>query len=168
MSLSMYQLSVPVLSRALTNLRAILEKGAAHAESRKIDPAALLGFRLYPDMFAMTRQVQIATDMAKGCAARLAGLEVPKYEDNESSFAELMARIDKTLAFIASCKAEQMEGSESREIVLKTPRGELNFKGYEYLVFFVIPNLHFHCTTTYNILRHNGVELGKPDYIGKP
>ncbi len=168
MSLSMYQLSVPVLSRALTNLRAILEKGAAHAESRKIDPAALLGFRLYPDMFAMTRQVQIATDMAKGCAARLAGLEVPKFEDTESSFAELIARIDKTLTFIGSCKAEQMHGAESREIVLKTPRGELNFKGYEYLEFFVIPNLHFHCTTTYNILRHNGVELGKPDYIGKP
>ena len=167
MSFSMYQLSIPVLSRALVNLRAILEKGAAHAEARKLDPKTLLTFRLFPDMFALTRQVQIATDMAKGCAARLAGVEVPKYEDNETGFDDLIARIDKTLAFVGSCTSAQIDGSETRAIVLKTPRGDLQFKGYDYLMSFVIPNVHFHCVTTYNILRHNGVELGKQDYLGK-
>ena len=168
MSMSMYELSVPVLSRALGNLRQILEKGAAHAEARKLDPAALTGFRLFPDMFPLTRQVMIATDMAKGCAARLAGVEVPKYEDNESTFAELVARVDKTIAFVQGLSRTQIDGSETRAIVLKSPRGEMNFKGYDYLMFFVLPNLHFHCTTTYNILRHNGVELGKMDYLGQP
>ncbi len=168
MSMSMYDLSIPVLSRALVNLRQLLAKGAAHADARKLDATALTAFRLFPDMFPLTRQVMIATDMAKGCAARLAGVEVPKYEDNESTFAELIARVDKTLAFVQSVSKPQIDGSETRAIVLKSPRGDMNFKGYDYLIFFVLPNLHFHCTTTYNILRHNGVELGKLDYLGQP
>ncbi|MDR3418287.1 MAG: DUF1993 domain-containing protein [Nevskia sp.] len=166
--ITMYQASVPPLTRALTNLRAILKKGAAHAESRKFEPAVLLGSRLAPDMFALTRQVQIAADMAKGCAARLAGVEAPKYEDNEATFAELDARLEKTLAFLKSFKPEQIDGSEERAITLPTRNGTLEFKGQDYLLFFVLPNLHFHSTTAYDILRHNGVELGKMDYIGPP
>lgn len=168
MSLSMYQASIPVFQRVLGNLRAILEKGAAHAEARKLDATALTGFRLYPDMFPLTRQVYIAADMAKGCAARLAGVEPPRYEDTETTFAELIARIDKTLAYIGGFTAAQIDGSEQRAIQLKSPRGEMNFQGQDYLLNFVLPNLHFHCTTAYNILRHNGVELGKMDYLGKP
>ena len=168
MSITMYQASAPVLKRALTSLVNILEKGAAHAEARKIDGAVLLGSRLFPDMFALARQVQIATDVSKGCVARLAGVEPPKYDDNEASFAELIARLRKTLDYIATFKPEQFEGAETRDIVLKTPRGEMNFKGLAYLQGFVLPNVYFHVTTAYNILRHNGVELGKMDYIGQP
>jgi len=168
MSISMYQVSVPVFVRALSNLRAILEKGAAHAEAKKFKPEVLLNDRLAPDMHPLTRQVQIATDQVKGCAARLAGVEVPKFEDNEASFEDLYARIDKTLAFVKSLKPEQIDGSENKDISLPTPRGPLEFKGQPYLLFFVHPNLYFHCTTAYAILRHNGVELGKMDFIGKP
>ncbi len=168
MSISMYQVSVPVFARALTNLRSVLEKGAAHAEARKFKPEVLLNDRLAPDMFPLIRQVQIATDQAKGCVARLAGVEVPKYEDNEASFEELYARIDKTLAFIKGIKAEQIDGSEGKDITLPSPRGPLEFKGQPYLLFFVLPNVYFHCTTAYAILRHNGVELGKMDFIGQP
>lgn len=166
MNLPMYSLTVPVLVRALGNLRAVLEKGAAHTEARKIDAAALTGFRLYPDMFPLSRQVQIATDMAKGAAARLGGVEVPRYEDTEITFADLIARIDKTVAFIKSVPQAGFENAEAREIVLKTPRGDLRFRGNDYLQYFVLPNLYFHSTTTYNILRHNGVELGKQDFLG--
>jgi hypothetical protein len=166
MAISMYQSSVPVLLRVLGNLRAILEKGAAHAEAKKVDPAVLIGDRLYCDMFPLSRQVQIAADMAKGCAARLAGVEPPKYEDTETSFAELLARIDKTVAYIGEFKAAQIDGSENRAVTLTTPRGTLNFSGQHYLLYFVLPNLYFHVTTAYNILRHNGVELGKQDYLG--
>jgi hypothetical protein len=168
MTLSMYQASIPVLVRNLGNLRVLLEKGAAHAEARKIEPVALLGFRLYPDMFPLTRQVQIATDMAKGCAARLANVEPPKYEDNESSFAELGARIDKTIAYLNGFTAAQIDGSETREIVLPMRTGAITFNGQNYLLQFVLPNVYFHTATAYNILRHNGVELGKMDFIGKP
>lgn len=168
MSITMYQASAPILTRALTNLITILEKGAAHAEARKIDGSVLVGSRLFPDMFALARQVQIATDMSKGCVARLAGVEPPKFEDNETSFAELVARVRKTLDYIATLKPEQIDGSETRDIVLKSPRGEMNFKGLAYLQGFVLPNVYFHVTTTYNILRHNGVELGKMDFIGQP
>ena len=168
MSISMYQVSVPVFVRALTNLRAILEKGAAHAEARKFKPEVLLNDRLAPDMHPLTRQVQIATDQVKGCTARLAGLEVPKYEDNEVTFEDLYARIDKTLAFIKSIKPEQIDGSEGKDITLPSPRGPIEFKGQSYLLFFVLPNLYFHSTTTYSILRHNGVELGKMDFLGRP
>ena len=166
MSLTMYQASIPVFVRMLGNLSAILDKAAAHAEAKKIDPSVFINARLAPDMFPLSRQVQIATDMAKGCAARLAGIEVPSYEDNESTFAELHARIAKTIAFIESVSASQIDGSEERQITLKFGSHELNFLGQAYLLDFVLPNFHFHLTTTYAILRHNGVEIGKKDYTG--
>ncbi len=166
MSLSMYQASVPVFIRILGNLRSILQKGAAHAEARKFDPSVLVASRLYPDMFALARQVQIASDGTKGGAARLAGLEPPKYEDTETTFPELIARLDKTIEYLKSFKAGQIDGSEERPIVLPTPRGPMNFTGQNFLLHFVLPNLYFHATTAYNILRHNGVELGKMDFLG--
>ncbi|MDB5975616.1 MAG: hypothetical protein JWR07_2376 [Nevskia sp.] len=168
MSISMYQVSVPVFVRALTNLRIILEKGAAHAEAKKFKPEVLLNDRLAPDMLPLTRQVQIVTDQVKGCTARLAGVEVPKYDDTEATFEELYARIDKTLAFVNGFKAEQIDGSEAKDITLPSQRGPMEFKGQPYVLFFVHPNMYFHCTTAYAILRHNGVELGKMDFIGKP
>lgn len=167
MSLSMYQASVPVLIRTLRNLRAILEKGAAHAEARKFDAAALTGARLFPDMFPLTRQVQIASDIAKGCAARLAGVEPPKYDDTETSFADLYARIDKTVDYLKSLTAAQIDGSEERKIVLPMRSGPMEFQGQAYLLNFALPNVYFHATTAYNILRHNGVEVGKMDFLGK-
>jgi hypothetical protein len=163
----MYQASVPVLVRMLGNLRGVLDKAAAHAEARKIDPAALIGFRLYPDMFPLSRQVQIACDMAKGGVARLAGADPERHDDTETSFAELSARIDKTIAYIKTFTSEQIDGSEERAIVLKSPRGELKFTGQSYLLHFVLPNVYFHIATAYGILRHNGVELGKQDFIGR-
>ena len=166
MNISMYQSSVPVLIRMLGNLKAILGKAAAHAEARKIDPTVFTSARLFPDMFALARQIQVAADLAKGCAARLAGVEPPKYEDTETTFAELIARIDKTLAYLKTFKPEQIDGSEDKDIVLNSPRGTMNFKGLPYLLYFVHPNFYFHSTTAYNILRHNGVELGKMDFLG--
>ncbi len=166
MSLTLYQASVPPFVRMLGNLSAILGKAAAHAEAKKIDPAIFVNARLAPDMFPLNRQVQIATDMVKGCAARLAGIEVPSYEDNETTFADLQARVTKTIAFLQSVSAEQIDGSEARPIQLKFGSRELNFLGQPYLLDFVIPNFHFHLTTTYAILRHNGVEIGKKDYVG--
>ena len=166
MSLTMYQASIPVFVRMLDNLSGILDKAAAHAEAKKIDPAIFINARLAPDMFPLSRQVQIATDMVKGCAARLAGIEVPGYEDNESTFSELQARIAKTKAFIESVSASQVDGSEERKITLKFGSKELSFLGQAYLLDFVLPNFHFHLTTTYAILRHNGVEIGKKDYTG--
>jgi hypothetical protein len=166
MSLTMYQASIPAFVRMLGNLSAILDKAAAHAEAKKIDPAVFVNARLAPDMFPLSRQVQIATDMVKGCAARLAGIEVPRYEDNETTFAELQARIDKTKAFIQSVNASQIDGSEERPITLKFGSRELSFLGQPYLLDFVLPNFHFHLSMTYAILRHNGVEIGKKDYVG--
>lgn len=166
MAISMYQASVPVLVHVLSNLKSLLEKGVAHAEARKIDPAVLLGGRLYPDMFALCRQVQIASDTAKGGVARLAGREAPKYEDNETSFAELIARLEKTIDYIRSVPEAEINGSEERPIVLTLPSRTLTFKGLDYLQNFVIPNVYFHEVTTYGILRHNGVELGKQDFLG--
>jgi len=163
----MYQASIPVFVRMLDNLSTILDKAAAHAEAKKIDPAVFINARLAPDMFPLSRQVQIATDMAKGCAARLAGIEVPRYDDNESTFAELQARIDKTKAFLQSVNASQIDGSEQRQITLKFGSRELSFLGQPYLLDFVLPNFHFHLSMTYAILRHNGVEIGKKDYIGE-
>jgi hypothetical protein len=162
----MYSASIPVLVRMLGNLSAILDKAAAHAEAKKIDPQVFLSARLAPDMFALTRQVQIAGDMAKGCAARLAGIEVPSYEDNETSFPELKERIGKTVAFMQSIRPEQLDGSDERTIVLKMRSGELTFNGHDYLFGFVQPNFYFHVTTAYDILRHNGVEIGKMDFLG--
>jgi len=151
----------------LANLSAILDKVAAHAEAKKIDQSIFVNGRLTPDMFPLSRQVQIATDMVKGCAARLAGIEVPSYEDNESSFSELQARIEKTKIFLESVSAGQIDGSEDRKITVKFGSRELNFLGQAYLFDFVIPNFHFHLSTTYAILRHHGVEIGKKDYTGK-
>ena len=166
MSISMYQASVPVFIRYLGNLRAILEKAVAHAESKKIDPAALTGSRLYPDMLPLTRQIQLASDMAKSCPSRLAGAEPPKFEDVETTFPQLLERIDKTVAHLKSFGAAQIDGSEERPITVNTARGPLNVPGLPYLTQFILPNFLFHVTTAYGILRHNGVELGKADYLG--
>lgn len=167
MSLSMYQASIPVLQRALRNLAAIIDKAQAHAADRKIDEAAFIQARLFPDMFPFARQVMIATDMAKGCAARLAGQEPPKYEDNETSFAELKARIEKTVAFLDGFSADQIDGSEEKVITLPSRNGTRTFNGQTYLLGFVLPNVYFHVTTAYNLLRHGGVEIGKQDFIGQ-
>lgn len=166
MSLSMYQASVPVFVRMLENLSKILEQSVQYAEEKKIDPSVLINARLAPDMYPLSRQVQIATDMAKGCAARLAGLEVPVYEDNEATFPELQARIAKTLAFVQSVSAEQIDGSEERAVALKLRGKEVSFMGQPYLLHFVLPNFYFHITIAYAILRHNGLAIGKMDYIG--
>jgi hypothetical protein len=167
MPISMYSASVPPILAMLDNLKGILAKGAAHAEARKIDPAVLIGARLYPDMFPLSRQVQIATDQAKGGPARLAGLDPPRYEDNESTFTELVARVERTSAFVQTLRPEQIDGSEERPITLVAGGRTLNFVGLPYLLSFVMPNLYFHATTAYNILRHNGVELGKMDFLGR-
>jgi hypothetical protein len=167
MSLSIHDASVPVLTHALGNLAGIVDKGRLHAESEKLDPAVLLGMRLYPNMFAFTRQVQVVSDSAKGCMARLAGVEAPKYEDTEASFAELRQRIDKTLAFVKGFEPRQLEGADSRAVVLKFPNSTLNFNsGWDYLQSFVLPNVYFHSAMAYAILRHGGVKLGKSDYLG--
>ena len=168
MSLSMYQASIPVFTRMLGNLSAILDKAVAFAEAKKIEPEVLLNARLAPDMFPLVRQVQIATDSVKGCAARLAGVDIPSFPDTESSFAELQERLKKTQAFLNSCSAAQIDGSESKSIVLNFPGQELKFSGQDYLVNFVLPNFYFHLTTAYAILRHNGLEVGKMDFLGRP
>jgi len=165
--ISMYQASVPVFVRALNNLAAILEKAAAHAESRKIDPAVLVGYRLYPDMFGLARQVQIATDGAKGGVARLAGTEPPKYEDNEATIADLIARLRKTVTYLESIKPEQIDGSEDKTVTWKTQTATRTMQGMPYLLNHVTPNVYFHVTTAYDILRHCGVEIGKQDFLGK-
>jgi uncharacterized protein len=166
MSLSMYQASVPIFTRMLTNLSAILSKAEAHAAARKIEPAVLLNMRLYPDMFALVRQVQLASDFAKGAGARLAGLEVPKYADEEASFEELRRRIAKTLDFLRGLKPAQIDGSEARQITLPIAGEPMTFTGQDYLLFLAMPNFYFHVTTAYAILRHSGVEIGKRDFVG--
>jgi hypothetical protein len=168
MNISMYQASAPRFANILGNLSAILDKAQAHVEAKKIDPAVLMGCRLFPDMFPLVRQVQIASDTAKGAVARLAGVEIPKYEDAEQTFAELKARIAKTTEFVRSFKPAQLDGSEDRDIVLKLGGREVRFTGMQYLLGHATPNFYFHVTTAYDILRHNGVELGKRDYIGNP
>ncbi len=168
MTISMYQASAPRFANMLRNLSALLDKAEAHCAAKKIDPLALTSYRLYPDMFPFTRQVQIACDTAKGAVARLAGVDIPKHEDTEHSFAELKARIAKTLDFVESVPAAKIDGSEEKEIVLAMRSGELRFKGMQYLLGFAYPNFYFHVTTAYDILRHNGVELGKRDYLGTP
>jgi hypothetical protein len=167
MKTSMYTTSVPRFIRALNNLAAIIEKGAAHAEARKIDPAVLLDARLYPDMFPLTKQVQVATDVANSGAARLAGLEVPAYENKEASFAELTARIRKTVAYLETLKPEQIDGTEDKTVSWQTRSSTKSMQGMPYLQDHLLPNIYFHVTTTYDILRHNGVELGKMDYLGR-
>jgi hypothetical protein len=164
---TMYQASVPVFARALNNLAAILEKAAAHAEAKKIDPAALINFRLYPDMLPLSKQVQIASDSAKGGVARLAGSEPPKYEDNEASIPDLVARLRKTVAYLESVKPEQIDGSEDKTVTWKTQTSTRTMQGMPYLLSHVTPNVYFHVTTAYGILRHCGLEIGKQDFLGK-
>ena len=167
MSISMHAASAPIFVRTLTNMLAWLNKAQVYAESRKFDTANFLGLRLAPDMLPFTRQIQITTDGIKGCMARLAGQEVPKWDDNEASFDELRARIRKTLDYVASFNAEQIDGTEGKEILLPTRQGDpMRFTGEAYLKHFVLPNLFFHATTTYALLRHGGVELGKRDFLG--
>jgi uncharacterized protein len=166
MTISMYQASAPAFDKMLANLGAILGKAATWAEGRKIDPAVLMGARLAPDMFPLTRQVQIACDFAKGTCARLAGVEPPKYDDNEASLADLQARIARTRQYISTFKAPQIDGSEERPVKFKAGTRELDFKGQAYLTAFALPNFYFHYTMAYAILRHNGLDLTKPDYIG--
>jgi len=165
MTMSMYGASVPLFQRALKGLSHVLEKGAAFAEAKKIDPAVLLQSRLAPDMFPLIAQVQLASDQSKGGIARLAGIENPKFADDETTFPQAQERIAKTLAFIGGVAPAQIDGSEEREIVLKMRAGELKLTGERFLIGFAIPNLLFHCTTAYVILRHNGVDLGKRDFL---
>jgi hypothetical protein len=167
MKISMYEASIPTFLHSLRNLKAILQKGVAHAESKKYDPNLLAATRLTADLLPLTRQVQIASDAAKGAAARLAGVDAPKFEDNETTLAELIARVDKTIDYLQSFKPEQLDGSEDRTINIPTPRQTFSFPGLIFLRHWALPNFFFHVTTAYNLLRHNGVEIGKADYLGK-
>jgi len=162
----MYQASVPVFVRMFGNLSAILDKAAAFAEAKKIDPSVLVNARLAVDMLPLSKQVQIASDAAKGAGARLTGSDVPSFADTETTFPELQARIAKTVDFLKGLDAAQFDGSESKEIVLTLAKGEVTFTGDAYLLNFVLPNFYFHMTTAYAILRHNGLDLGKMDYLG--
>jgi len=162
---TMYQASVPVFRQMLGALNACIDKAIAHAEAKKIDPAVFPQLRLYPDMLPFTRQITIACDFAKGASARLAGVEVPKFEDTETTLPELKARIAKTLDFIGSLKPAQFDGAETREITIPLRGEQQVFKGQPYLLHFAMPNFYFHTTTAYAILRHNGVEIGKTDFI---
>lgn len=166
MSMTMYQASVPTFVRFLGNLSSILDKAIAHVEAKKIDESLFINARLAADMYPLSRQIQIATDMAKGCAARLAGIEVPRYEDNENTFADLQARIAKTIAFVQTVNVDQINGSEERTVTLKLHDKEISFLGQPYLFNFVLPHFYFHITTAYAILRHLGLEIGKKDYMG--
>ena len=166
MTISMYQASVPAFVRSLTNLAAILEKGAAHAQARKIDEAVLLEGRLYPDMFPLLRQVQIATDTARSGAGRLAGMDFPAYEDSETTFAQLQQRIRNSVGYLETLQSVQIDGSEGRTISWQTRSSTKSMQGLPYLMNHLLPNVHFHVTTAYDILRHNGVELGKKDFLG--
>jgi len=167
MSISMYQSSVPVLVHSLNNLVGILEKGAQYAETKKIDPSVLVNSRLYPDMLPLSKQVQIASDIAKRGAANLAGMEAPKFDDVETTFAELIERTNKTIAFLQTIKPEQIDGTEEKTINLPMREKTLTFSGQVFLLYFVLPNVYFHVTTAYDILRHCGVEIGKQDFLGK-
>jgi hypothetical protein len=168
MTISMYQASVPPMIRTLTNLQAILKKADEHAEAKKIPPSVLINARLYPDMFPLSRQVQIAADIAKRGAGRLAGVEMPKHEDCESTFQELIVRLDKVIALLETVKPEQIDGTEDKTIDLPMHDKVLTFKGLPFLLTYVLPNVYFHVTTVYAILRHNGVEIGKQDFLGNP
>jgi uncharacterized protein len=166
MSISMFSASVPVLTRALGNLQAWFEKAEAHAAARKYDPQVLLAARLAPDMLPFTKQVQIACDSAKFGVARLSGVEAPKFDDTEASFADLRQRIAKTLDYIRSVPAARIDGTEDKDVVVPRRDGSMTLKGEFYLKHYVLPNVFFHVTTAYALLRHNGVDLGKGDYLG--
>lgn len=168
MTISMYQASVPRFVNILTNLSAILDKAQAHVDAKKIAPEALTTYRLFPDMFPMARQVQIACDTAKGAVARLAGVDIPANEDTEKTLAELKARIATTIAFVQSIRSAQLDGTEDKDITLKRGEKSTTYKGMQFLLGHALPNFYFHVTTAYNTLRHNGVEIGKRDYLGNP
>ncbi len=166
MSISMYDICIPVLTRGLSNMSAFLDKAAVYAEAKKFDPAVLAQSRLFPDMHPLSRQVQIACDTAKGADGRLAQVEIPKHADTETTFAELKMRIAKTSEFLKSITPAQLQGAESREVELKFPNGVAKFTGASYLTDFVLPNFYFHVSVVYALLRNNGVELGKGDFLG--
>jgi len=168
MTLSMYQAAIPPLSHSLSNLISILHKAADHAEAKKIDPAVLINSRLYPDMFPLSRQIQIASDVARRGVARLAGVEAPSIEDNEVSFADLSNRLQETIAYLKTFTPDQIDGTESKSISLPIGTETMTFEGQPFLLYFVLPNVYFHVTTAYNILRHCGVEIGKRDFLGAP
>ncbi len=168
MTISMYQASAPRLINSMRNLSAILDKTQIYIDIKKIDPAALLQFRLFPDMLNLTRQIQIASDTAKGVVARLAGVDIPAFEDNETSVAELQARIAKTIAFIEGFTPAQIDGTEDKAIVTKRGDKETHYTGMQFLLGHAIPNVYFHVSIAFAILRHNGVEIGKRDYLGNP
>ncbi len=164
----MYQASIPVCIRTLNNLVGILEKGAIYEETKKIDRHVLANSRLFPDMFPLSRQVQIASDIARRGAAQLAGIEAPKFEDNETTLSELIERVQKTITYLNTFKPEQIDGTEEKTITLQMRDNTLSFQGMPFLLYFVLPNVYFHVTTAYDILRHCGVELGKKDFLGNP
>jgi hypothetical protein len=166
MSVSLYDVSIPIFTLSLNNLAAILDKAASHAQNKKVDPKVLPAARLIIDMLPLSSQVQIACDTAKGAAGRLAGIEIPKHEDTEATLDELKARVTKTLEFIKTIRPEQLQGAETREIVLQFPQSALKFTGVSYLTNFALPNFFFHVTTAYALMRKNGVELGKRDFLG--
>lgn len=167
MNHSMYDASIPHLKRMLNNLSGILKRAEDFANGKGFEPDILVSSRLFPDMFALAKQVQIATDQAKGCAARLAGIEIPMFDDKDATFDDLQGRIAKTLAFLASIRPAQVDGSEDKEIVFLVHGKPFEFVGKDYLSEWVLPNFYFHLVTAYNILRHNGVEIGKSDYLGR-
>ena len=167
--ISMYQASIPPLIRSLNNLVGVLEKGAAHAEAKNIDPTVLINSRLYPDMFPLARQVQIASDVSRRGVARLVGVEAAKVEDTETTFPELIDRLQKTIAYLETFTAAQIDGAEEKDVTFPVGESEtITMQGWPYLSFLVLPNFYFHVTTAYAILRHNGVEVGKRDFLGKP
>lgn len=166
MTMSMYDVSIPVFRQILGSLAAILDKAEAHVDAKKLDPDALLRARLFPDMFPLLRQVQLATDFAKGAAARLGGVDVPRYDDVEQDFAGLRARLEKTLAFLDSVAREAIDAGAEREVTIGSGASERQFKGKAYLLHYALPNFYFHATTAYDILRHNGLDIGKRDFIG--
>lgn len=166
MALSLYQVSVPIFVRHLTGLANSMKKAQALYAEKKYDEGTLLSYRFYPDMFSFTRQVQAATDHAKTCTSLLAGVEAPKFDDNEKSLADLIGRVEKTIGFLNGIKAEQLNGAETKSVTVKARDRELNFTGIDLLQNRSMPNFYFHCTTAYDIIRHNGVEVGKRDFMG--
>jgi hypothetical protein len=166
MAISMYQVSLPIFVRQLNGLAGCMKKAQALYAEKKYDESTLLSYRFYPDMFSFAKQVQIATDHARNCAALLAGLEAPKYEDNEKSLGELIARVEKTIAWLNTIKPAQIDGSEGKTVTVKTRDREMKFTGLELLLNRSMPNFYFHITTAYDIIRHNGVEIGKRDFMG--
>lgn len=165
----MYQAAVPALMQTLNNLVGILQKGQTHAEAKAIDPSVLINSRLYPDMFPLVRQVQIASDIARRGVAKLAGVDAPEVEDTETTFPELIERLRKAVAYLETFTADQIDGSEEKTITIPVGKDEsITLQGLSFLSYFILPNVYFHVTTAYDILRHSGVEVGKRDFLGRP